>query len=226
MYLFGTCRSWCNRTRWSSGARSSRKTEVQRYERQLTTQQKDERRQDNGDRRWPTSQHPSDLLRSLTREQDRWTARHHLNHTLCFAIFELCTCPAWGTWCACIYLVYSMSLSDVCSGQAPSCQLLQYSSSKVSYLYIHNRYVPLNMLVHVCTTHFPSLINSQRSPKHCTPKRTYRSSLHVYMYTIDREIFTIKIICILNVHVKDRISAGVNVVRMYMYMLRTDHKLD
>jgi len=51
------------------------------------------------------------------------------------------------------------------------------------------------MLVYVCTTHFPSLINS---PKHCTPKRTY-----VYMYTIDREIFTLKIIHVLNFHVKD-----------------------
>ena len=179
----GKCRSWCNRTQWSSGTRSSRRTEIQRYERRLTTQQRDERRQGNGDRRRLASQHPSDLLRSLTRERDRQTAQRCLNRALCFAIFELYTCSAWGTWCTCIYLVYSMSLSDVRSGQAPSCQLLQHSSSQVSYLYAHNRYVPLNILVHVCTTHFPSLINSQRSPKHCTPKRTYvvvYTCVHVY----------------------------------------------
>ena len=52
----------------------------------LTTQQKDER-QDNGDRRQLARQHLSDLLCSLTREQDRWrTAQRNLNHTLSFVI--------------------------------------------------------------------------------------------------------------------------------------------
>ena len=67
---------------------------VQRYERWLTTQQKDERQQDNGDGRRLASLHPSDLIRSLTRERDRRTARRLLNHALCFAIFKLSTCSA------------------------------------------------------------------------------------------------------------------------------------
>ena len=39
------------------------------YGRRLTAQQKDERRQDNGDKKRLAHHHPSDLLRSLTREQ-------------------------------------------------------------------------------------------------------------------------------------------------------------
>ena len=39
------------------------------YGRQLTAQQKDKRRQNNGDKIQLVSHHPSDLLRSLTREQ-------------------------------------------------------------------------------------------------------------------------------------------------------------
>ena len=42
---------------------------VQMYERRLTTQQKDERRQDNGDKKRLARHHPSDLLRLLTRER-------------------------------------------------------------------------------------------------------------------------------------------------------------
>ena len=38
------------------------------YERQLTVQQKDERRQDNGDKKLLVRQHWSNLLRSLIRE--------------------------------------------------------------------------------------------------------------------------------------------------------------
>ena len=42
---------------------------VQIYGRRLTAQQKDERRQDNGDKKRLVRHHPSDLLRSLTRER-------------------------------------------------------------------------------------------------------------------------------------------------------------
>ena len=41
---------------------------VQMYGRQLTSQQKDERRQDNGDEKRLARHHPSDLLSLLTRE--------------------------------------------------------------------------------------------------------------------------------------------------------------
>ena len=44
--------------------------QVQGYRRRLTAKQKDER-QDNRDRRRLARQHPSDLLRSLTRGPDR-----------------------------------------------------------------------------------------------------------------------------------------------------------
>ena len=51
----------------------------------LTTQQRDERRQDNGDRRRLACQHLSDLLCSLTGEWDRRkAARRRLNHALPF----------------------------------------------------------------------------------------------------------------------------------------------
>ena len=39
------------------------------YGRRLTAQQKDERRQDNGDKKRLARHHPSDLLRSLSRER-------------------------------------------------------------------------------------------------------------------------------------------------------------
>ena len=67
---------------------------VQMYGRRLTTQQWDERWQDNGDKKQLACQHSSYLLRSLT--------RRHLDSTSSFA---LSTCSVWGTWCACIYLV-------------------------------------------------------------------------------------------------------------------------
>ena len=80
-YLFGTCRSWCNRTRdggRGSGGQNSTPESVQRYRSWLTTLLKDDSRQDNGDRRWLLCQHPSDLLCLLTREQDKQrTARRH-----------------------------------------------------------------------------------------------------------------------------------------------------
>ena len=41
---------------------------VQMYGRRLTAQQKDKRRQDNSDKKRLARHHPSDLLRSLTRE--------------------------------------------------------------------------------------------------------------------------------------------------------------
>ena len=40
---------------------------VQRYGRQLTVQQRDERRQDSGGKKRLACRHPSDLLHSLTR---------------------------------------------------------------------------------------------------------------------------------------------------------------
>ena len=57
------------------------------YGRRLTAQQKDERRQDNGDKKRLARQHPSDLLHSLTHERD-WqrTAQCRLNSSLSFAI--------------------------------------------------------------------------------------------------------------------------------------------
>ena len=44
-----------------------RRRRVQMYGRWLTAQQKDERRQDNGDKKRLARHHPSHLLRSLTR---------------------------------------------------------------------------------------------------------------------------------------------------------------
>ena len=75
----------------------------------LTTQQRDERRQDNGDRRRLARKHPNDLLRSLTRERDRHDVVS-IDRALSFAIyFELSMGLAWGTWCACVYLVLQYS---------------------------------------------------------------------------------------------------------------------
>ena len=63
--------------------------QVQRYGRQLTAQEKDERRQDNSDKKRLTHQHPSDLLHSLTCEWDRWkTAWRRPDSTLNFAILS------------------------------------------------------------------------------------------------------------------------------------------
>ena len=90
MYLFGTCHSWCHRDGdrgWELGGQKMMPERVQRYERQLTAQQKNERWQDNSDRRRLARQHPSNLLHSLTREQDRRrTARGRLNRGSSFAI--------------------------------------------------------------------------------------------------------------------------------------------
>ena len=86
MYLFGTCHSWCHRDGdrgWELGGQKTTPERVQRYERQLTAQQKNERWQDNSDRRRLARQHPSNLLHSLTCEQDRRrTARGRLNRSL------------------------------------------------------------------------------------------------------------------------------------------------
>ena len=64
--------------RWRSRFRTRRieddarmSPDVKLSGRQLTAQQKDERRQGNGDKKQLTCQHPSDLLGSLTRERDR-----------------------------------------------------------------------------------------------------------------------------------------------------------
>ena len=50
---------------------------LQRYRRQLSAQQRDEKRQYNSDRRQLAHQHLSDSLCSLTHEQDRRRAAHH-----------------------------------------------------------------------------------------------------------------------------------------------------
>ena len=47
--------------------RRRRQNESQMYGRQLTAQQKDERRQDNGDKKRLARHYPNDLLRSLIR---------------------------------------------------------------------------------------------------------------------------------------------------------------
>ena len=59
---------------WRSRLRTRRieddaKTSPRCMGRRLTAQQKDRRRQDNGDKKRLTRHHPSDLLRSLTRER-------------------------------------------------------------------------------------------------------------------------------------------------------------
>ena len=70
---FGTCCSGCHcAMTWRSRLRTRWKTtpeRVQMYGRRLTAQQKDERRQDNGDEKRLARHHPSNLLRSLTRER-------------------------------------------------------------------------------------------------------------------------------------------------------------
>ena len=60
--------------------------QVQMYRRWLTAQQKDERRQDNGDKKRLVRQHPSDLLRLLTCERDR-------RRTACFVLTALRALP-------------------------------------------------------------------------------------------------------------------------------------
>ena len=65
--------------------------QVQRYRRQLTAQQKDER-QDNRDRRQLAHQYTSDLLFSLTRGQDR--RRTPWCRLDCVLNFAISTCSA------------------------------------------------------------------------------------------------------------------------------------
>ena len=73
-------------SRWGWRTQKSTPQWVQINERWLTTQQKDERK-DHGDRRWLVGQHLSNLLGSLTHEQDRQsTAWCRLNHASSFAI--------------------------------------------------------------------------------------------------------------------------------------------
>ena len=53
-------------------------------------------------------QHLSDLLRSLTCEQNRRRTARVVSTALRASSFhpiELSTCSAWGTWCACLYIV-------------------------------------------------------------------------------------------------------------------------
>ena len=64
---------------------------VQMYGRRLTAQQRDERRQDNGDKKRLARQHSSYLLRSLTRATR--TAQRHLNSALSFAISNFPRAP-------------------------------------------------------------------------------------------------------------------------------------
>ena len=63
----------------------------------LTNQQKDERQQDNGDRRRLARQHPSNLLRSLTCEQNmQRTVSSRLRYELRHNIFGRSNFPhAW-----------------------------------------------------------------------------------------------------------------------------------
>ena len=65
------------------------------YERRrLTAQQKNERRQDNGDKKQLVHQHMSDLLRSLIRERNKQrTALHRIDNTLSFAISNFPRAP-------------------------------------------------------------------------------------------------------------------------------------
>ena len=99
--------------RWRSRSRTRRieddartSPDVKLSGRQLTAQQKDERRQGNGDKKQLACQHLSDLLGSLTREQDRQkTARHHFDSAWAspFRLIKLSMCSVWGTWCTCVY---------------------------------------------------------------------------------------------------------------------------
>ena len=72
---FGLCRSGCHRDRtmaWRSRLRTRKieyEARIQMYGRRLTAEQKHGRRQDNSDKKRLAHHYPSDLLRSLTREQ-------------------------------------------------------------------------------------------------------------------------------------------------------------
>ena len=62
--------------------RHQAREQVQSYRQWLTTQQRNERRQDNSDRRRLVCQHLSNSLCSLTCEWDRWrTAQYHSRET-------------------------------------------------------------------------------------------------------------------------------------------------
>ena len=79
--------------------------EIEINGRRLTAQQKDERQQDNSDKKRLVHHHPSDLLHSLTRE---WIGRGQhgvVSPALRALPFRTSMCSAWGTWCACVYLV-------------------------------------------------------------------------------------------------------------------------
>ena len=66
----GMCSSGCHRDSRTRKIEDDARTSPM-YGRWLTAQQKDERRQDNGDKKRLAHQHWSDLLRSLIRERDR-----------------------------------------------------------------------------------------------------------------------------------------------------------
>ena len=78
---------------------------VQMYGRQLTAQQKDER-QDNDDKKQPCVSLPE----WFTLLPDLWTDRRRTARRLLACASELrhSMCSAWGTWCACVYLVMSV----------------------------------------------------------------------------------------------------------------------
>ena len=61
------------------------------YGRQLTAQQKDERRQDNGNKKQLARHYPSDLLRSLIRE--RIGGGQHVANASSFAISNFLCAP-------------------------------------------------------------------------------------------------------------------------------------
>ena len=70
---FGTCRSGCHRTMAQRLRSRARRIEDDARTspdvRRLTAQQKDEKRQDNGDKKRLARHYPSDLLCSLSRER-------------------------------------------------------------------------------------------------------------------------------------------------------------
>ena len=91
---------------WESGA-----ILLSLHKNRLAIQQKDERRQDNSERRRLVRQHPSNLFRSLTRDW-LWMEDSTVSSWPHFVLhhFKFSTCLAWGTCCACVYLVIDVNL--------------------------------------------------------------------------------------------------------------------
>ena len=147
----------------------------------------------------------SNLLCSLTCEQDRWrTAWCCLNCTSSFAIcpIELTMCSAWGSWCTCAYLVLSQMLHNriprnwslisawgflpdrpvlsAIHGMAPNLQTLRCVLSFLIFR-LHLTAWPIALVY--CKTNKQQCISTQVN--HWLPHRgTYEhdcSTLHVFM---------------------------------------------